>query len=309
MGAEIGDLGRRSGSVRFTGMILTCPDCATRYFVPDDKVGPAGRTVKCSSCGNRWTAHAEPDLELFVDPEAGAVAAEPLAKTAEAPLAALPGEELPKAFRQKATTERRVREAATAGIVWSGMGVALLALVVSGVVFRGKVVDIWPSAAAAYAGVGLPVNRIGLIIEDVRAEAALQDGHAALAVSGVMRNIEDHPVTAPPLRISLLNKSGKVVAAKLASPADPTIPPGETRHFAISLIDPPTTASGLEVAFELAHGAKGEKAHAEKAGHAPTTKKLALRGATEPAAVPPAPAAEATPLPETSPYALPKDAH
>ena len=103
-------------------MILTCPECATRYFVPDDKVGPDGRTVKCSSCGNRWTAHGEPALELFVDAHEGATvrtAADPIFE--EQPVSALPGEELPKVFRQKADTDRRVREAVTTGVVWAGM--------------------------------------------------------------------------------------------------------------------------------------------------------------------------------------------
>ena len=289
-------------------MILTCPDCATRYFVPDDKVGPAGRTVKCSSCGNRWTAHAEPELELFADPHALDEARPPVAKVDDIPVSALPGEELPKVFRQKATTERRVREAATAGVVWAGMAVALVALVTAGVVFRGTVVDIWPSAAGAFAKVNKPVNRLGLTLEDVRAEPSLQDGHAALAVSGVIRNIESHPVTAPPLRISLVNKAGKVVAAKLASPADPVVPPGETRHFAIVMLDPPSTAAFLDAGFEFSpksKAAKGEKPHApEKPGHAPETKRLDLRGAAEAPHVPPAEAAEATPLSADSPYAL-----
>ena len=37
-------------------MILTCPECATSYFVDDARVPAAGRLVKCSSCGARWTA-------------------------------------------------------------------------------------------------------------------------------------------------------------------------------------------------------------------------------------------------------------
>lgn len=238
-------------------MILTCPECATRYFVPDEKVGPSGRTVRCSSCGNRWTAEGQADLELFVDPEAGA-AAKDADKLDEVPVSELPGDELPKVFRQKATDERRVREAATVGVVWAGMAVGVLALALGAIVFRGSVVEMWPRTASAFAAVGLDVNRVGLEIEDVQAEAALQDGHAALAVSGVMRNVEDHPVKAPPLRVSLLNKAGKVVAVKLASPADPLIPPGETRHFALAMLDPPTTAAILEVSFELKKGARGE---------------------------------------------------
>ncbi len=238
-------------------MILTCPECATRYFVPDEKVGPSGRTVRCSSCGNRWTAEGQADLELFVDPEAGAAAVED-DKVEETPVSELPGDELPKVFRQKASDERRVREAATVGVVWAGMAVGVLALALGSIVFRGSVVEMWPRTASAFAAVGLDVNRVGLEIEDVQAEAALQDGHAALAVSGVMRNIEDHPVKAPPLRVSLINKAGKVVAVTVKSTPDPLIPPGETRHFALAILDPPTTAAILEVSFELKKGAKGE---------------------------------------------------
>lgn len=274
-------------------MILTCPECATRYFVPDEKVGPQGRTVRCSSCGNRWTAEGQADLELFVDPEAGASAMEDETPE-EPPVSELPGEELPKVFRQKATNERRVREAATVGVVWAGMAVFVMALGLGAVVFRGSVVELWPSTASAFAAINLDVNRVGLEIEDVQAEAALQDGHAALAVSGLMRNVEDHPVKAPPLRVSLLNKAGKVVAVKLASPADPLIPPGETRHFALALLDPPTTAAVLEVSFELEKGAKGEPStHARPREE---VKRVTLRGeaaAETPAAHPPAEAAPA----------------
>ena len=231
--------------------------------------------MRCSACGNRWTAEGQADLELFVDPEAGALAKD-ADKAEETPVSDLPGEELPKVFRQKANQERRVREAATVGVVWAGMAVALMGLVLGGVVFRGSVVEMWPRTASAFAAVGLDVNRVGLEIEDVAAEAALQDGHAALAVSGVMRNVADHPVTAPPLRISLLNKAGKVIAVKLASPADPLIPPGETRHFALAMLDPPTTAATLEVSFELKKGAKGEAAR--RPAPKGETQRVTLRG-------------------------------
>jgi predicted Zn finger-like uncharacterized protein len=287
-------------------MILTCPECATRYFVPDDKVGPDGRTVKCTSCGNRWTAHGEPALELFVGSDEGATArvvAEPVAETQ--PVSALPGEELPKVFRQKADTDRRVREAATTGVVWAGMAVAMIALVATAIIFRMNVVQIWPASAAAYARVGLSVNRLGLTIEDVRAEATLQDGHAALAVTGVIRNVEEHPAAAPPLRVALINKAGKVVAVKLAAPADPKIPSGGVRHFVVTLLDPPTTAAELEVSFDLTRAAE------HKTAHEPEPKRLELRGSAEPPSVPAASKpVEAHALPESSPYALPsKEGH
>ena len=109
-----------AGASRFGRMILTCPECATSYFVDDSKIPAEGRAVKCAACGARWTAHRSEELELEVSEEEGAVAREAApAEEPEPAVSELPGEALPRAFRQRAETERRVREAATTGIVWA----------------------------------------------------------------------------------------------------------------------------------------------------------------------------------------------
>src|SRR4051812_17248968 len=41
-------------------MIVTCPNCRTRYLVEDAALGSAaGRRVRCASCGNLWTYSSE----------------------------------------------------------------------------------------------------------------------------------------------------------------------------------------------------------------------------------------------------------
>lgn len=285
-------------------MILTCPDCATSYFVDDSKIPAEGRVVKCASCGARWTATPEPALELEASEDEGAIAREPAVEPepSEKPIRDLTGEDLPKAFRAKADTERRVREAATTGIIWAGMAAALVVIVALAVIFRVDVVRLWPRTASAYAGVGLPVNSLGLVIEGVRFEPSLQDGHAALAVSGMIRNIENEPVVTPPLRISLLDEKGKAIVTKIARPADARIPPGETRHFAIALLDPPVRAKELEVAFAPREPVEVKVRQGDPApAHAPAPAP-ALRPAAAPAAPPPV---DAQPLPPGTPHALP----
>ena len=301
-------------------MILTCPDCATSYNVDAAKIPAEGRTVKCATCGNRWTAYVTPEpLEAEERPAeiAAATDAEVGASDVTPPSTDLTAGDLPKEFRAKAADGLKVREAATTGIVWAAMAAALVVMIAIAGVFRISVVSLWPKSAAAYAWVGLPVNSLGLTIEGVRADPALQEGHAALSVSGMFRNVKDRSVNAPPLRITLLNKSGRVLATKIAQPSDGLVPPGETRHFAIAILDPPITASQLEVAFapEAAHkGQKLPKAGAPVPSHPsehmvlrknaepplPILAPIPLPSAADRAAVP----AEAEPLPASSPYAL-----
>jgi predicted Zn finger-like uncharacterized protein len=289
-------------------MILTCPECATSYFVDDGKIPSEGRTVRCANCGARWEAKAE--LELVAGGDEGAVGREPPAREAPKPVQDLAGEELPKAFRARAHSDRKMREAATLGIVWGGVAAALAILAALAIVFRADVVRMWPRSAAAYATIGMPVNGLGLVLENVKAEPALQSGHAAYAISGRIRNIEDRALTAPPLKISLLNKAGKPVATQLARAADPRIPPGETRHFAISMLDPPSTAHDLEVTFAAASqpdrkaSAKAAPAHGAEPARTPQKAAPASAG-LRPAAQPNMPTpVEAQPLAPGDPYAL-----
>lgn len=291
-------------------MILTCPQCASRYFVDDGKVGPEGRDVRCASCGNRWRASA-PTLGGLADEPPPPVAAstptptepEPVDPDAAAPAASAAAEpdaaETTSSATAKAASKKKPtpaaakqrREAAVAGLVWAGLALVLAAIIAAAVVYRVDVVRLAPRSASAYAAVGLPVNNVGLVIEQLRAEPSLQDGHAALTVTGMLRNVAGREVAAPPLQVTLLNPTGKRVAGKIAAAADPRIPAGQSRHFAIALLDPPSTAKDLEVGFLLDGAAPALKAPVPAAAaHAEAEAAPHLRGSTgaEPG---PAPAA------------------
>ena len=297
MRAEIGNLdggfARASDSVV---MILTCPECATGYFVEDDQIRASGRTVRCAACGARWTALPERPLELVSSEPEGAVAREP----AEESLGAIPltGDELPRAFRTRAEEEKRNRQAAITGAIWAGVAIIVAGAIGLAIVFRESVVKAWPQTASAYAAVGLPVNPTGLVIEQVHAEPSLELGHAALDVTGVIRNVVGRAVTAPPLRISLLNAQGKRVAGQITNFADPRIPSGATRSFRTSIPDPPFSAANLQVDFAI--GAQATAGQMQGGAAAtPQASSVPLRGPAVDTSVPTA--VNAVPLPSVAP--------
>jgi predicted Zn finger-like uncharacterized protein len=313
MGAEIGDLDKEGAYASDSpAMILTCPECATRYFVDDARIGAKGREVRCASCGHRWSASRQND-PLLLDPAAAADKAPPAATSAESAMPAhelpadeLPADVLPKVYRQRAQTKAKEREAAATGAVWAALAGGFVVLIAATVLLRQDIAQIWPRTAGAYAMAGLPVNLVGLTIEGQRAQPMLKDGHADLAVSGTLRNIRGKPVAAPPLKISLLAADGRVVATQIARPADALVPAGETRRFVIDMLDPPISAANVEIAFVFQGRIPKGKATASSAaptvaGSTPPTA-IDLRGAAAPAAE------EAKPVPSSSPYALPATA-
>jgi predicted Zn finger-like uncharacterized protein len=311
MRAEIGDLDTEGAHASDSpAMILTCPDCATRYVVDDERIGPQGRAVRCAACGTRWTAMPEEPAALAeIEPEpapASAPAPEPASEPDFSQLAfepkPLPADELPRAFRDKVQTQKRVRQAAATGAIWAGMIGLLVLLIGAAVVLRQDVARLWPRTAGAYAMVGLPVNLVGLAIEGQHAQPALKDGHAAVVVTGALRNVLGRPVAAPPLRISLLNAAGKAVLVKIADPGGARIPPGEVRRFSIDVLDPPVSATDVEIAFVIG-GQRPKGALSAAAPPTPAPEAPSRRGPTTITPITGAP--EAQPEPSGSPYALP----
>jgi predicted Zn finger-like uncharacterized protein len=301
MRAEIGDLEGGSGASDSAVMILTCPECATSYFVDDSRIPAGGRSVKCTSCGARWMATPDADSE----PEPQAAEPEPDTEIAEVEAALgdettalvddleITGPEItglrPRPARRASPAKPAKTEGRAKAALWLGAAAAVAGLIGAVMIFRSEIVRLWPASSAAFAGIGLPVNEVGLVIEKVKFEPALHAGRPVLSVTGSVRNITKEAAASPPIRFSLLDKAGEPVAAKIARPIEANVPPGATRYFAVAIQDPPSTAVSLDVAFEAG------KAAAHAAPH--PTEAAPAHG--------PAPV-EAQPLPAGSPDALPK---
>lgn len=281
-------------------MILTCPDCATRYFVGEGAVPAGGRVVRCAACAAEWRAFPE--------------ASEPLTLASSEPKAAGDEPRKPEAvssqFRAKAKAQRQTRDAAAAGAVWAGLAVALAVLFGAAALFRVDVVRLWPRTAGAYAAVRLPVNPTGLVPEQVQGGPGLENGRAVLVVTGMLRNVTAAPRPPAPLRVALFDAARRRIAAQVVRVGARPIGPGESRPFQATFVDPPLTAAefGVDFAFDAPRTALPSASHGAAAP--PVRARIASAGAHAQAAAepPPAPpvagAVEAKPLPADSPYAL-----
>ncbi len=312
-------------------MILTCPECATRYFVEDSRLGAEGRTVRCASCKNSWRAQAEEPLELTSSAEEGAVAREALSFKADEPVG-VAAPDVPKVFRAKIEARRKVKEAATAGVVWAGMVSTFAAVLVAAYVFRVDVVKLYPRAAGAYAFARVPVNPTGLEFERIKAEPATI-GSSSVIVTGQIRNVEDIGAVPPPIRIALLDSHGKRMRSQVIRLATPRVAPGKAVAFTATLEDPSGKADDVAVEFALdlvpkpekpkakpkprprpapsrahpavAHATPAGAAHADPAHPAPAAAAPARRPGLRPAQSMPEPApVDARPLSASDPYAI-----
>lgn len=231
-------------------MILTCTSCSTRYYVDDGAVGPAGRTVRCASCGHEWFA----DGQLTLGEGATVDRQEPLTRervermrrAAEQPG---PAPSAAARFRQQQQDRMRKERQRAAVVTWSATGVALAASVTGAVAFRQDVAEIWPRSASAYAAVGLDVNVYGLEFEQLAVERTMDGATPVLMVTGQIHNIGRDDNAAPPVRITLRDSHARSLFELVSVVGNAPIRAGTTTPFQIRVQNPPNDAVDLEASF------------------------------------------------------------
>jgi predicted Zn finger-like uncharacterized protein len=241
-------------------MILTCPQCATRYQVDGANFPAAGRSVRCAKCGHVWhqigpEPEPDPDAEIVAHDSSAAIApavTSPAAADVSTPSAI-------RSMAPAAVTTEPEETPRTPRSVWVRRGVIaggwlmLVALIIvvgwAAVVFRDAVAAWLPRTAAIYNAAGLPVNATGMDIADPSYTYQIESGQKVLVVSGKVINRGDHELAVPAVRIALFDGNKHELYHWNVAPSATTLSPGGLSEFHARLPNPPEATRSAEVTF------------------------------------------------------------
>jgi predicted Zn finger-like uncharacterized protein len=212
-------------------MILLCPTCETRYKVDDEAVNrPAGRIVRCASCGHSWHHRSPP----------GAPA---LARLRERVEAAAPA----AAPRPTISAPAPPRPRHGSGVGWVITILLIGAIAVTAILARDRIVAMSPQASQLYDLVGLRTGALGAGLDIANVTSTRNaDG---LIVEGDITNKVGATRGVPRLRVALRDGSQHELVFKIVDPPREKLLPGETSHFVVGFLPAPDAAAGVLVTF------------------------------------------------------------
>jgi predicted Zn finger-like uncharacterized protein len=230
-------------------MILTCPQCATRYQVDANKFPASGRNVRCAKCGHLWHQLGpapEPDAEYIVREAEQSPMSEAASAAAHAPMRPL--RPVAEEADSEATRGSALRRAALVG-GWLLLATLVLAIGWAAVALRDNVVIWLPQSASFYSAVGLPVSPQGMDFTGIAYQKQIEDGQSVLAVTGNITNRSAHELTVPPVRVALFDSDKHELYHWTFVAGVSTLKPGESTRFRTRLSTPPPGTHDLEVRF------------------------------------------------------------
>ncbi len=244
-------------------MILTCPDCATRYSTNPEAIGPNGRTVRCSSCSATWFVSAEPDIMELNEQQAEMLApvirevpgSEDLTREDQSQDEGVSfGRKTPElgahvTIRDQTDQRRRNRRLLGISMIWLITLGLLTAAALIAFFFRQPIVEKAPAAASIYRAFGITVKEKGLDFENPKTRNIIVNNQPTLVVNGHIRNHAPEARAVPMIELSLVTLEGDVLARWAVEPPQAKIPAGERMEYVSEYPNPPVEAATLKYRF------------------------------------------------------------
>lgn len=231
-------------------MILTCPECSTRYVVDPAAIGPSGRTVRCSRCEHTWAEPPPEELRRPVPPPLPPLGDERPAyrhRPRGTNLPALPSEPPNRA----------------PAILWTLVVIVFLGSVGAAIWKRDLIMTRVPETEAIFSFVGLGPEAAGagLQLQVSKPDYRTRGGKRVVTIKGYVVNISDKTRTVPEMIVKVYDKNRNVLYEKRVTPSSPQLQIKERIAFATDLVDPPAAGTGIEVTFDPTRPRRAQAGH------------------------------------------------
>ncbi len=259
-------------------MILTCPDCATKFTINPDAIGPNGRTVRCSQCSGTWFVAADLDVLTLQDnqeeeqqredminrPAANTITGEKVEASSgtntrpdtdegagfvddvkETVRAAAPH----AAIRARAENKKVRKSFMGVLTIWLITALILGLAVLLAYLFRAQIVEKFPGTSAVYKAFGIKATSSGLKIYGVETSYGDNEGTPVLIVNGKVKNTGMKDRDLSMIKLSFKNTNGEILDSWVVEPNKAQLKSGETIKFSSEFPNPPIDAATLAPSF------------------------------------------------------------
>lgn len=242
-------------------MILTCPNCTTRFLLSAFVLAPDGRKVKCTNCSETWFQLPDPE-ELNAAPDE---------KPQDIPESVKP---IPRGSSVPAVRDDEARGKISAGKIAIAAAVSLILLGGIFIAMKDIIMSAMPTTLPIYKTLGV-VSTIpgeGLVFDRLEARLSENSETPMIFLSGTVINLSSNDVGVPNMLAELRGKDGKTLKAVLITPPLNHLPAEDVMPFEAAFEDD-GLASEIYVRFTLGSPSSvSTKApvsddHAEEAPH------------------------------------------